>query len=169
MASRENRDVLPSSIIPTLETYPSLSTLYSYIYSSTTLFNLLNNAINFTFLAPTNDAISQWIQTAQGNKTPTADVIEAQLSYHLLNGSWPTANFTDEPQFVATELLNSSYSNVTIYPGGQRVELMTGSDGEPQILSSDKAATNITTKVCAPMALRYLVLSLGRIFLVPMD
>ncbi|KAG0651787.1 Fasciclin arabinogalactan [Hyphodiscus hymeniophilus] len=145
MASWDVRDVLPSSIIPTLASYPDLSTLYSYINGSTKLFNLLNTAENFTFLAPTNDAIAQWI-VSNGNNTPAADVIEAQLSYHLLNGSWPTVDFTAAPQFAATDLTNSTYNNVTIFPGGQRVELVAGPGGDPEIISSNKTATTISTK-----------------------
>jgi uncharacterized surface protein with fasciclin (FAS1) repeats len=146
MASRQIRQTLPSSIIPTLESYPDLSTLFSFVNSSTKLYTLLNTTKNFTFLAPTNDAISQWI-LSQGNSTPSADVIEATLSYHILNGSWPTVDFKNEPQFVATSLNNASYSNVTIFPGGQRVELINGPGGDPQIISSNKTATTISLKV----------------------
>jgi uncharacterized surface protein with fasciclin (FAS1) repeats len=150
MASRDHlpsRDLLPSSIIPTLESYSDLSTLSAYVNGSTKLYNLLNTATNFTFLAPTNDAITQWI-AAQGNSTPAADIIEATLSYHLLNGSWPTVDFTSEPQFAATNLNNASYSNVTIFPGGQRVELIESSVGDPEFISSNKTATTISAKVC---------------------
>jgi uncharacterized surface protein with fasciclin (FAS1) repeats len=148
MASRkEARQTLPSSIIPTLEGFSQLSTLFSYVNSSTTLYTLLNTTKNFTFLAPTNDAFSQWI-LSNGNNTPSADVIEATLSYHILNGSWPTVDFKDEPQFVATSLSNSSYSNVTISPGGQRVELVNGPGGNPQILSDNKTVTTISLPVC---------------------
>jgi uncharacterized surface protein with fasciclin (FAS1) repeats len=154
MSSWKIRDVLPSSIIPTLQSHSDLSTLYSYINGSTQLYNLLASAENFTFLAPTNDAITQWI-SAQGNSTPSADVIEATLSYHLLNGSWPTVDVTDQPQFAATNLNNASYSNVTISPSGQRVEIVTGSSGDPEILSSNKTVTTISTKVCFRIALNH--------------
>ena len=146
MALRKIRDVLPSSIIPTLQSYSELSTLYSYINGSTKLYDLLANSTNFTFLAPTNDAIADWIAN-QGNVTPSVDVIQATLSYHLLNGSWPTVDFSSQPQFASTNLHNVSYSNVTIAPSGQRVELVTGSNGDPEILSSNKTVTTIQTKV----------------------
>lgn len=158
MASRKIRQTLPSSIIPTLESYSDLSTLFSYVNSSTKLYNLLNSTENFTFLAPTNDAIAQWIST-QGNSTPSADVIEATLSYHILNGSWPSVDFKDEPQFVATSLSNASYSNVTIFPGGQRVELVNGPGGDPEIVSNNKTATTISHKVCTWTSLRILMLN----------
>jgi uncharacterized surface protein with fasciclin (FAS1) repeats len=147
MASLETRESLPSSLIPTLQSYSELSTLYSYVNSSTKLYNLLNTAKNFTFLAPTNNAIAEWILQTQGNSTPSADVMEATLSYHILNGSWPTVEFRDAPQFVATSLTNASYSNVTIFPGGQRVQLVDGS-GVPEIISSNKTVTTISSKVC---------------------
>jgi hypothetical protein len=116
--------------------------------ASTKLYNLLNTAKNFTFLAPMNDAIARWILQSQGNSTPSADVIEATLSYHIFNGSWPTVDFKDEPQFAATSLTNTSYSNVTIFPGGQLVEVIDGSGEDPEIISSNKTVTTISAKVC---------------------
>ena len=154
MALKAIRDApLPSSIIPTLQSYSDLSTLYSYINGSTKLYNLLNTATNFTFLAPTNNAIGQWIATQEGNSTVAPDVIEAQLSYHLLNGSWPTVDFKTEPQFIPTTLTNVSYSNVTMggvmaQGGGQRVELVAGLSGSPEIISSNKTVTTISSPVC---------------------
>lgn len=147
MASLKLRQNLPSSIIPALQSYSDLSTLVSFVNNSTTLYNLLNTTKNFTFFAPTNDAIAQWILQTQGNNTPSADVIEATLSYHILHGSWPTVEFKSEPQFVSTSLTNASYSNVTIFPSGQRVELLDGSGGEPEIVTSNKAVTTISYKV----------------------
>ena len=147
MALRKIRDApLPSSIIPTLAAYPDLSQLFSFINGSTNLYNLLNGAENFTFLAPTNDAITQWITTQENNSTPSADVIEATLSYHLLNGSWPTVNFKTRPQFVVSDLTDVSYSNVT---GGQRVELQSGPNGNPEFLSDNRTLTTISAPVCA--------------------
>lgn len=148
MSSLIIRQNLPSSIIPTLQSYSDLSTLISYVNNSTKLYNLLNTAKNFTFFAPTNDAIAQWILQNHGNNTPSADIIDATLSYHVLNGSWPTVEFKGRPQFVATSLINTSYSNVTIFPSGQRVELVDRSGGEPEVVSSNKTVTTISAKVC---------------------
>jgi hypothetical protein len=57
-------------------------------------------------------------------------------------------NFKDETQFVATSLTNASYSNVTIFPGGQRVELVDGPGGYPEIVSSNKTVTTTSATVC---------------------
>ncbi|KAE9363200.1 FAS1 domain-containing protein [Stipitochalara longipes BDJ] len=145
MASLKSRQNLPSSIIPTIESYGDLNTLVYYVNNSTKLYNLLNTAKNFTFFAPTNVALANWIHQTQGNKTPSSDIIEATLSYHILNGSWPTVEFKDAPQFVATSLTNASYANVTVYPSGQRVELVE-SGGSPEILSNNKTVTTISAK-----------------------
>lgn len=166
MASRNHRDVLPSSIIPTLQSYSQLSTLYSYVNGSTKLYNLLASATNFTFLAPTNDAFTSW-NSSNGNVT-SADAIEAALSYHLLNGSWPTADFSSTPQFAPTNLNNASYSNVTIAPAGQRVEVITGSSGDPEFVSSNKNVTSIVTKVFLKPSFRRLETNMNRILFVSM-
>lgn len=152
----QDRAVLPSSIIPTLANDPefsTLTTLNSYINSSTKLYNLLNTAHSFTFLAPTNDAFSAWISGL--NSTPSIDLVETTLSYHLLNGSYPTVDFTTTSQFVATSLTNQSYNNVTVAPPGQRVELVADSSGSPEVISSNKSvATIASTRVSARMPLR---------------
>jgi uncharacterized surface protein with fasciclin (FAS1) repeats len=147
MASLEDRGVLPSSLIDTIHSTSQLSTLYSYVNQSTKLFNLFNESEGFTFLAPTNTAFSTWLSN-QTTK-PTLDVVEATLEYHLLNGSFPTISFSNTSQFAPTYLQNVSYSNVTIPPGGQRVELVTGSSGQPEFLSDNKTVTDIAAKVCS--------------------
>jgi len=93
---------------------PSLSKLASLIGASPQLSSLLSPAYNFTFLAPTNDAISTWLV---GNQSQSW--IEATLAYHLLSGSHPTALLSKTPEFVPSALSNISFANVT---GGQRIE-----------------------------------------------
>jgi len=148
MASLKLRRNLPSSIIPTLQSYSDLITLVSCVNNSTALYSLLNTTKKFTFFALINDTVAQWILQTQANHTPSADVSEAILTYHILNGSWLTVEFKNEPQFVSTSLTNASYSNVTIFPSGQRVELVDGSGGEPEIVTSNKTVTTISSKVC---------------------
>ncbi|KAH8587873.1 FAS1 domain-containing protein [Bisporella sp. PMI_857] len=134
---------LPASLISTLQSNSRLSTLNSYINSSAKLSNLLSSSTNFTFLAPSNDAFAQWI-SSQGNQTDS--MVEAALSYHLLNGSFPTVSFSNEPQFAPTYLTNQSYSNVTISPGGQRVEFLKTSGGDPEFVSSNKTVSTIASR-----------------------
>ncbi|KAH8750015.1 FAS1 domain-containing protein [Hyaloscypha sp. PMI_1271] len=93
---------------------PSLSKLASLIGASPQLSSLLLPAYNFTFLAPTDDAISTWLA---GNRSQSW--IEATLTYHLLSGSHPTALLSTTAQFVPSALSNTSFANVT---GGQRIE-----------------------------------------------
>jgi hypothetical protein len=139
-------EVSMSSAVPliyTLQAISGLNTLNSYINASSKLTSLFSSSNNFTFLAPTDTAFQSWISS---NGNATMDVVEATLSYHLLNGSYPTVAFTDQPQFPSTNLRNQSYENVTIYPPGQRVELINSSAG-PVILSSNKTTSTVTQKV----------------------
>ncbi|CZR61808.1 uncharacterized protein PAC_11705 [Phialocephala subalpina] len=131
-----------SSSIPliyTLDAIPNLSTLTSYINASAKLTELVTTANNFTFLAPTNAAFQEWFSST-GNQT--FGDIEATLQYHLLNGSYSTVNFNEQPQFISTALNNATYTNVTIAPPGQRVELISSASG-PEILSSNKTVSTI--------------------------
>lgn len=124
------------TLLGVLQSYPELSTLYSYVSGngSTNGTGLLGDANNFTFLAPSNTAIKNLL--ASNPNALTQDLVDATLQYSLLNGGYPSLSFTNTSQFVASNLNNASYANVT---GGQRVELVLGPSGEPQILSGNKS------------------------------
>lgn len=125
-----------------IASYPQLSTLQTYITASSNFSSLLTNANNFTFFAPNNDA---WAAFANqnGNITNSA-LLEATLNYSLLLGGYPALSFSNTSQFVPTNLVNGTYTNVT---GGQRVELLLGSDGTPQVLTSNKTISASTSTV----------------------
>jgi len=135
----------PASLITTLQSKAELSTLNSFINGSSKLQSLFSTASDYTFLAPSNDALRSWMSAR--STPPAQDEIEAILAYHLVNGSFPTVSFTNKPQFAPTYLTNSSYSNVTISPAGQRVQLLLGSGGQPEIISSNQTISTVQTKV----------------------
>jgi hypothetical protein len=124
-----------------IQSFPQLSTLQNYINASSNFTSLLTSANNFTLLAPSNDAFTAFINQ---NGNFTNDQLEANLQYSLLQGGFPKLSFSNTTQFVATDLNNATYSNVT---GGQRVELVLGSDGSPEVLSSNKSTSTITSAV----------------------
>jgi len=93
--------------------YPQLSSLSSQIASFPRLSAQLATADNFTFLAPTNDALATWLA-----KNQSLETIEAALLYHLLNGTYSYAALASKAVFIPTALTNTTYTNVT---GGQRV------------------------------------------------
>lgn len=109
--------VVVSQRIPDiLSSNPQLSSLASYVASFPRLAQQFKTADNFTFLAPTNEAFATWLR---GNHS--SDYIEATLTYHLLNGSHPSASLSSTPLFIPTALTNTTYCNVT---GGQRVKAL---------------------------------------------
>ncbi|KAE9362913.1 FAS1 domain-containing protein, partial [Stipitochalara longipes BDJ] len=97
-----------------LSAHSELSSLSSLVNSLPHLVQQFNAADNFTFLAPTNTAISSWLSINR-----TQDYIQASLQYHLLNGTYPSASIPNTPIFIPSALTNVSYCNVT---GGQRVK-----------------------------------------------
>lgn len=100
--------------------------LFSFVNGSSTLTQLLRTANNFTFLAPTNTAVEQWLLD-QGSTTPSQDEIDATFSYHLLHGTFSTAQFPNgSPQFVSSNLTSRNFSNVI---GGQSVGLLSNRAG----------------------------------------
>ena len=72
-------------------------------------------------------------------------MLEATLQYSLLQGGFPSLSITKEPQFVPSNLVHATYSNVT---GGQRVELVLGSDGTPGVVTSNQSISTSTSTVC---------------------
>ena len=131
------------SLLGVLQNQPELSTLYGYVNASSNGSSLLGSANNFTFLAPSNKAIANLLA-----RDPTAlskNVLDATLQYSLLHGGYPSLSFTNTSQFVTTNLNNASYANVT---GGQRIELLLGSNGEPHIVSGNKSISQSPSTVC---------------------
>lgn len=133
------------SLLGVLQSYPELSVLESYLKNAPNLNNLLTNANNFTFLAPNNDAVGRFISQSP-NGTLTEDVLEALVQYSLLKGGFPTLSFSDTPQFVASNLTNVTYANVT---AGQTVELVSSASGEPQVVTGNKNVSAVSSGVCS--------------------
>jgi hypothetical protein len=130
------------TLLGVLQSQPQLSTLYSYLNASSNSTSLLANANNFTFLAPSNDAIQSLL--AADPDALSKDNVDALFQYSLLSGGYPTLSFSNTSQFVPSSLSNASYANVT---GGQRVELLLGSDGEPEIISGNKSISQSPSTV----------------------
>lgn len=86
---------------------------------------------DITILAPTNAAIAQFLQTADGERFQTDPTFaEAVLRYHILNGTMPISTIdSDEagPTVVNTAL---STFNITTVTGGQLVLLKVDDDGD---------------------------------------
>lgn len=103
---------------------PDLSSLTAMIASNPQLLAMLSNATNITILAPSNMAFSKMSNTSMGGMTNNTNLVQALLSYHVLNGTHSSSSIGNMTSFIPTMLTNPMYANVT---GGQRVEaLMTG-------------------------------------------
>ena len=131
------------TLIDVLASHPELSTLHGYVSASSNVTSLLASANNFTFLAPTNDAVGKYLSQFPNNLTE--DVLKATFQYSLLRGGFPSLSFPNTSQFVATNLVNASYANVT---GGQAVELVLGTNGNPQVVTGNKSIATSTSAVC---------------------
>jgi len=135
--------LVPSSLAITLlqvlETTPELSTLYSYVNGSANATSFIANSNNFTFFAPSNDAISALIQS-KGNATLNEDLLLASLQYGMVKGGYPSLSFTNNSQFASTNLASPKYANVT---GGQIVELIIDDIGNPQVVSGNKVSAGV--------------------------
>ncbi|KAE8441548.1 hypothetical protein EG329_004856 [Mollisiaceae sp. DMI_Dod_QoI] len=132
--------VLGQALLSILQSTPAtLSTLNSFINSSTTLKSLLSTANNFTFLAPNNDAFKNWL--AEQGSTPSQDIIDATITYHLLNGGFPTVLFSSTPRIVPSNLKDPKFANVTT---GQAVELLSAGKAS-EFISGSKTVSTITS------------------------
>lgn len=139
-APRVLGQALDNSVLTVLRGRPELSSLNALINASTKFSTLLSNTNRFTFLAPSNAAFDQFF-TNQGNSTLGPDAIDATLRYHLLKGGFPKVSFLNTPQFIATNLDNSTFTNVT---GGQVVGIASNRAG-PFLISGNKTQSTITS------------------------
>jgi len=103
---------------------PDLSSLTTVVAANPQLLAMLSNATNITILAPSNMAFSKMSNGSMGSMTNNTNLVQALLSYHVLNGTHNSSSIGNMTSFIPTMLTNPMYANVT---GGQRVEaLMTG-------------------------------------------
>ena len=104
-----------------LTSTPDLSNLTSFVQLFPSLAAQLGQAKNITILAPSNAAFSKFMNSSEGAAIAAndTDAIQALLTYHVLNGTYPASMVTSNGSFIPTMLNKMKYTNVT---GGQRVE-----------------------------------------------
>jgi hypothetical protein len=134
--------VRSQALLSVLQQQNELTTLIQFVNNSQSLKTLLSSADNVTLFAPSNAAFEAWFPNQ--SPTLTEDQIEALLMYHLVHGVFPSVEFSNEPQFSRSFLTNTSYVNIT---GGQRVELVTNSSGNPAVFSGNKIMSGISRTV----------------------
>ncbi|KAL8808706.1 MAG: hypothetical protein Q9200_004098 [Gallowayella weberi] len=122
-----NSSMSSKSLNELLGSTDSLSTLATAVQGVPGLAQMLGSASNVTILAPSNEAFEKFMRTPGAAALASNDTsaIQALLSYHILNGTFPSSVVTEMPTFLPTMLNNSAYSNVT---GGQVVEVLKQGD-----------------------------------------
>lgn len=118
-----------------------LSNLTTFLGLYPDIASTIGGMTNVTLLAPSNQAFTTALNSSTGAaiNASNTDVINALLSYHVLNGTY--ANFTTRPQFIQTGLMPGMYANVT---GGQYVEVIGRNVSMNATMSSN--STNSTTR-----------------------
>lgn len=116
----------------------SLSTLVGLLRTRSRLNDVLSNASNITILAPNNAALRTLLRNNELVSDP--GLVEALLSYHVLNGTYYASNFSDTPTFATSLLRNAKYANVT---GGQALEGVTNND-TVSFYSGLRSESNVT-------------------------
>jgi len=84
----DNTDL--QSLTETVSEYPDLLTTFA-------------RATNVTILAPSNDAFKAFKEMEQ-YKDITSEELKAVLTYHVLDGTYYSSAFNDQPQFLPTLL-----------------------------------------------------------------
>jgi uncharacterized surface protein with fasciclin (FAS1) repeats len=136
LASAVSAQNMDMNLTALLANTSDLSTLNTLIQAQPQLLQGLSQANNITILAPSNDAFAKLGNASLSNTA----VIPALLSYHVINGTFPSSAFTNTPVFAATSLTDPNYSNVT---GGQRVEIVK-SGNDVNVISGLKNISKVT-------------------------
>jgi uncharacterized surface protein with fasciclin (FAS1) repeats len=136
------------SLAALLASTPDLSNLTSYLKLFPSLVASLSSAKNITILAPSNEAFAKILNAPAAAAITTNDtaLIQAVVTYHILNGTYPASAVESTPAFIPTLLDNPQFENVT---GGQVVEAVT--EGTNVVFISGLLARSVVTKaVCSP-------------------
>ncbi|KAF1988650.1 Fasciclin-domain-containing protein [Aulographum hederae CBS 113979] len=101
-----------SSLLTSNEDTTQLATLLGQYPG---LLNQINNQPNLTILAPSNQALTIFLDTPFGASLATSDpgIFVAVLQYHILQGTYPGSALGEASIFLPTILGNESYTNVT--------------------------------------------------------
>jgi uncharacterized surface protein with fasciclin (FAS1) repeats len=122
---------------------PDLSQLAGVLGQQPELMTALASASNITVLAPSNQAFDALMSSDMASALGDPAVVAALLQYHVLNGTYLAANFTETPAFIPTLLTDEMYANVT---GGQVVEVI-GMGGKVAIYSGSLAKSTVSEGV----------------------
>ena len=128
-----------------LTSSPDLSNLTSYLQLFPAVLSYLSQAQDITILAPTNAAFNKLLSSPAGAvlKSNDSTAIQAVLTYHVINGTYPASAIGSTPAFVPTLLVDPKFTNVT---GGQRVSVVKAG-GTVNVTSGLKAISTVTKAV----------------------
>ena len=129
------------SLLEVIASEPELSTLYSKVNSSAVLRPLLDAADNYTFFAPSNNAIDAFLKTQVNATSDTA--FQALIQYSLIKQAFTQVTFTETPQFAKSNLVDAKYANVT---GGQVMELVV-KNKQAQVISGNQTRVSLSRPV----------------------
>lgn len=107
---------------------PELTNLSHYMSGVPQLQTIFNDQKNVTILAPNDAAFNSLVSpqyTGPLDALPSARLINAILEYHLLKGTYSSANVSNSPVFIPSYLGDHGYENVS---SGQVVEAYSEND-----------------------------------------
>jgi hypothetical protein len=150
------RTLSAQTLASSLAAQPDLVLFNDYVQSLPNLLNTLTNITNYTLLAPSDTAMTRWLNDS--SPPPSQDQIEATLHYHILHGSYSLGSFSATPQFASSYLFNTTFTNLT---GGAAVELLEDG-GSPVLVSALKAQSSITkgVRLLSMLPFKYLLTQL---------
>lgn len=120
----------------------TLSRLGGFLNAHPEILKILNSATNVTFLAPSNEAFSAFLND-EANKGlfEKEDALRSFISYHLLDGTLYGSDFDNAKMFVPTRMDDQAFTNVT---GGQVVEASALSGDKVSIYSGLRQSSTLT-------------------------
>lgn len=130
------------SLTSVLSATPQLSNLTTYVTQFPDLLQFLEKAKDITILAPTNAAFDQFLKNATSIQQ-NPQLLEAVLTYHVLQARVPASSFKATPAFIPTLLTTRKLTNVT---GGQVVEGVV-KGGKIEVVSGLRAVSTVVKGV----------------------
>jgi len=131
---------------------PNLSNLTQYLGMYPEVVETLSSLTNITLLAPNNEAFTKVVSSPGVGQINALDksLITALFTYHVLEGTYFSTDFTSKPAFIRTALVEPAYTNLT---SGQVVEAVV-SDKKVDFYSGLLQKATVTQAVCFMLSVR---------------
>ena len=150
LAAVANAQQESNGVLKAIQIQPDLTKFFAAVQMLPDLAQVLNTASNITIFAPTDKAFEEVLKAdPNSNGLILSTLGEAAavnlLSYHVVQGQFPSAAIPKTPAYVQTLYMSDDHENLVT--GGQYVGVVNNGTGV-QVLSGELSVSGVVFAVC---------------------